>query len=243
VAGAGGGSLKVSRKIGLAGARARSFCVLVTLACATYQPAAGGEETATKIDLGRGEIGAGLNEFDLPPSTAGRRGSWTLVRDASAGTGVAIEHAGMPTSEDQFSLAIYKAASLRNADVSLRLNAAGGKSEQGGGIAIRLSSRQNYYLVQLDALRDRVLLSLVDNGASKEIVDVDADVASGSWHTLAVRAKDNEFIVSLDGIWMFTAFDKTFSQPGRIALWSKGDSVTRFDSITITPLPASEQKY
>jgi hypothetical protein len=54
---------------------------------------------------------------------------------------------------------------------------------------------------------------------------------------LTVRARDNEFVVSLDGVWVFTAFDKTLSQSGRIALWTKGDSVTRFDQIEIAPLP------
>jgi len=102
---------------------------------------------------------------------------------------------------------------------------------------MRLSSPQDYYLVQVDALRDRVVFSRVSNGASEEIAAVDADVASHSWHTLTVRAKDDEFVVSLDGVWAFTAFDKTLSQAGRIALWTKGDSVTRFDQIEIAPLP------
>jgi hypothetical protein len=46
------------------------------------------------------------------------------------------------------------------------------------------------------ALRDRVLFSLVSNGASEEIAGVDADIASHTWHTLAVRTKDDEFVVS-----------------------------------------------
>ena len=160
-----------------------------------------------------------------------------MVRDATAKAGLAIEQAGIQTTDDRFPLAIYKPASLKNAEISLRLNAAGGKSDQGGGLAVRLSSPQNYYLVQLDALRDRVLFSRVSNGASEEIVGIDADIASHSWHTLTVRAKDDEFVVSLDGIWVFTGFDKTLSQAGRIALWTKGDSVTRFDQIEIAPLP------
>ncbi len=102
---------------------------------------------------------------------------------------------------------------------------------------MRLSNPQNYYLVRVDAQRDRVVFSLVSNGASEEIVGVDTDIASHSWHTLTVRAVDNESTVLLDGNWVFTAFDKTLSQAGRIALWSKGNSATRFDQIEIAPLP------
>ena len=195
------------------------------------------------IDIGANEIGAPPTGFDLPTSGDGKQGLWTVVRDTTAKAGLAIEQAGVQTTEDRFPLAIYKPASPKNAEISVRLNAAGGKSDQGGGVALRLSSPQDYYLVQLDALRDRVLFSRVSDGASEEIVGVDADIASHSWHTLTVRAKDDEFIVSLDGIWMFTAFDKTLSQAGRIALWTEGDSRTRFDSISITPLPASEERY
>lgn len=97
--------------------------------------------------------------------------------------------------------------------------------------------------VQADARREMVLSLRVSDGATEEIAGVDADIASHNWHSLTVRAKDDEFVVSLDGTWVFTAFDKTLSQPGRIALWTKGDSVTRFDSIAITALPASERRY
>jgi len=224
--------------------QARIFCVFLAVACVP-NPGLGASalDAATNIDIGTNEIGAPPAEYELLPLGNGKQGLWTVVRDATAKTGIAIEQAGVQTTEDRFPLAIYKPASLKNAEISLRLNAAGGKSDQGGGFAVRLRTPENYYLVQLDALRDRVLFSLVNNGASEEIAGVDADIASHSWHTLAVRAKDDEFVVSLDGIWMFTAFDKTLSQAGRIALWTEGDSVTRFDSIAITPIPAAEERY
>jgi hypothetical protein len=33
------------------------------------------------------------------------------------------------------------------------------------------------------------------------------------------------------------ATDKTFADPGKVALWTKADTVTHFDAIEITPLP------
>jgi hypothetical protein len=216
--------------------RAHTSRVLLAVACVTCTGASA-RDAATSIDFGKNEIGAAPAKFDLS------QGQWTVVRDATAETGIAIEQSGVQAIENRFPLAIYKAASLKNAKISVRINAAGGKSDQGGGIAVRLSSPQDYYLVQLDALRDQVVFSRVNSGAAEEIVAVDADIASHSWHTLTVRAKDNEFVVSLDGNWVFTGFDKTLSQAGRIALWTKGDSVTRFDSIAITPLSAAEERY
>jgi hypothetical protein len=211
--------------------RAHTFRVLLAVACVTCTAAIARDAATSIVGFGKNEIGDAPTKFD--PS----QGQWTVVRDATAETGLAVEQSGVQTAEDRFPLAIYKPASLKNAEISLRIKADGGKSDRGGGVAVRLSSPQDYYLVQLDALRDRVLLSRVSDGASEEIVGVDADIASHSWHTLTVRAVDNEFTVSLDGAWAFTGFDRTLSQPGRIALWTKGDSVTRFDQIEIAPLP------
>ena len=42
--------------------------------------------------------------------------------------------------------------------------------------------------------------------------------------------------VTFDGKPLFTAQDSTFVGPGKIALWTKADSVTHFDTIAIMPL-------
>ncbi len=218
--------------------RAHAFRVLLAVACVTcVELGASAQDAAANVDIAKSEIGAPPSAFDLS------QGQWTVVGDATAAAGLAIEQSGAQTTEDRFALAISKTASLKNAEISVRLQATGGKSDRDSGLALRLRTPENYYLVELDALRDRVLFSLVNDGASNEIVAVDADIASHTWHTLTVRAVDDEFVVSLDGNWLFTGFDKTLSQAGRIALWTKGDSVTRFDSIAITPLPAAEERY
>jgi hypothetical protein len=235
LAGAGGGSLKVSLRIDLGRSRALIFCVFVAVRGIGSDARA--DEPATYIDIGKNGIGVPPTEFDLPPRGEDSLGKWTIVHDATAMAGLALEQSGAEATEDRFPLAISKTAPLKNVEVSLRLKATGGTSDRDGGIALRLRKPNNYYLVQLDALRDRVLFSLVTDGVPEEIVGVDADIASHTWHTLAVRANDDQFVVSLDGTWVFTGFDKTLFEPGRIALWTKGDSVTRFDQIEIAPLP------
>ncbi len=197
-------------------------------------------EIAT-VDIGQ-NTGAPAADFDFPAAGEGQRHPWTLIEDGTAPTGLAIEQQGATTTVDH-SLAVYKAASLKDAEISLRIRATGGTEDHGAGIAVRLTSPDNYYLVELDARRDRVLFSRVANGVSEEIVGVDADIATGEWHRLAVRAEEDEFVVSLDGVWVFTAFDKILTHAGQVALWTAGDSVTQFDSITIAPPSPSAQRW
>jgi hypothetical protein len=202
------------------------------LACAL--PAANALEPKASIDIGQ-NIGAPPDRFDFLPAGEGRRNPWALIEDGTAAAGLAIERRGAPAAADH-SLAIYSAVSQKDAEISLRIKATGGTEDQGGGIALRFTGPDSYYLVEMDARRDRVVFLRVANGTAEEIAAVDADIATNEWHRLAVRAVDDEFVVTLDGIWVFTGFDKTLSRAGRVALWTKGDSITRFDQIEIEPL-------
>jgi hypothetical protein len=56
------------------------------------------------------------------------------------------------------------------------------------------------------------------------------------WHTLALKAEGDRFTVSFDGKALISAQDRTFPDAGKVALWTKADSVTYFDTISIRPL-------
>jgi hypothetical protein len=161
---------------------------------------------------------------------------WVIVAEKAASSGTAIEHIRATSSEED-ALAICRSAALKNGDLSLRFKAMAGASRQSGGLALRMATPKDYYLVEVDALRDRALFLLVRNGLAEEIVGVDVDVAADVWHTLAVRAQDDRFTVYLNGDWIFTAYDKTLPHAGRTALWAEPGSVTRFDRITRGPTP------
>jgi hypothetical protein len=77
----------------------------------------------------------------------------------------------------------------------------------------------------------------VVKGRRQQLAGTDTKVSAKEWHALALRAEGERFTVSFDGKVLFTAIDKTLADPGKVALWTKADSVTRFDAIEITPLP------
>ncbi len=137
----------------------------------------------------------------------------------------------------RFPLAISGAVTAANVDVSIRFKPVAGKVDQAGGIAIRLASPDNYYVVRANALEDNVNFYRVVDGRRREITGANVKVASGQWHSLALRAEGERFTVSFDGKELYVASDKTFAKPGRVALWTKADSVTHFDRIAIRPLP------
>jgi len=161
---------------------------------------------------------------------------WTVVADASAEGGRAIAQVSKDKTGYRFPLAIYKPFSGRDVEVSVRFKPVAGTVDQAGGIAVRLQTPDDYYVVRANALEDNVRFYRVVKGQREQLHGADLKVASDQWHTLGLRAEGNRFTVSFDGRTLFTAEDNTFAGPGKVALWTKADSVTHFDTIAITPL-------
>jgi hypothetical protein len=76
----------------------------------------------------------------------------------------------------------------------------------------------------------------VVKGRRGQLAGADVKVAANVWHTLALKAEGDRFSTSYDGKTLFTTEDNAFDGAGKIALWTKADSVTHFDTIAITPL-------
>jgi hypothetical protein len=137
----------------------------------------------------------------------------------------------------RFPLAIYEPYSGRNVDISVRFKPVAGTVDQAGGIAVRLQTPDDYYVVRANALEDNVRFYRMVKGKREQLAGSNVKVAPNTWHTLALRAEGDRFTISYDGKELFSARDTTFAGAGKVALWTKADSVTYFDTIAITPLP------
>jgi len=192
---------------------------------------------AIMIAIDRMKVGAAPAEFEIARTGRGSVGQWTVVTDATAAKGQAIEQTSADPTDYRFPLAIYRPASATNLDVTVRFKAVSGKVDRAGGIAVRLSDPDNYYVVRANALEDNVRFCRMVKRKREQLAGADLKVTSNEWHTLGLRAEGERFTVTFDGKTLYTASDKTFSGAGRVALWTKADSVTRFEQIEIKPLP------
>jgi len=193
------------------------------------------------VGLGVSKIGVPPEDFDFGITGQGQPGQWSVVRDVTAIHGVAIEQSNTDPTENRFPLAIYKPLSLKNLAASIRLKLISG-TMQTAGLAFRFVNADNYYVVSASALEERVDLFRVFGGKMERIGWAEADVALNQWHKLGLVAQGDEFTVSLNDAWLFTAWDRTFSTDGRIGLWTEEDNVTRFDQFEIKALPWSEDR-
>jgi len=182
-------------------------------------------------------VGKAPDGFDFARTGQGGPSQWTVAADRSAAGGRAIEQTSIDRTDYRFPLAIYREASAANLEVTLRFKAVAGKVDQAGGIAIRVRDPDNYYVVRANALEDNVRFYRVVSGRREQLEGANIKVTGGEWHSLGLRAEGKRFTVSYDGKILYSATDKTFGHAGKVALWTKADSVTRFDQIKITTLP------
>jgi hypothetical protein len=174
--------------------------------------------------------------FSFARTGGGGVGDWRVVADPSAAGQKAIAQIGQDRTDYRFPLAVYDAISAKNVDVAVRFKPVDGTVDQAGGIAVRLASPDDYYVVRANALEDNVRFYRVVSGRRQQVQGANLKVAANQWHTLGLRAEGDRFTVSFDGKPLFTAQDSTFPSPGKVALWTKSDSVTHFDTIAIMPL-------
>ncbi len=166
----------------------------------------------------------------------GAVGDWRIVADATATGGKAIEQSSADGTDYRFPLAVYEPLPAQNVAASVRFKAVAGKGDRAGGLAVRLTDADNYYVVRANALEDNVNFYRVVKGRRQQIKGASVKVSPGEWHSLGLEARGSMFRVVYDGKPLFTAEDQTFTGLGKVALWTKADSVTRFDQLQVKPL-------
>jgi hypothetical protein len=197
---------------------------------------AAAQNPATRIDIAAMPPGSAPPGFSVALTGNGAPGEWRVVADADSTAGKAIAQTSTDRTDYRFPLAIYQPISASKVDVVVRFKPVAGRVDQAGGVAVRLTSKDDYYVARANALEDNVNFYRVVGGRRQQIKGAGVKVAGNQWHTLGLRAEGERFTVSFDGRPLFIAEDKTFAGPGQVALWTKADSVTHFDAVSITPL-------
>ena len=209
-------------------------CALVMmLALVTAFPASASAQTVTFA----ASAPATLPEaFEVWKTGGGLPAQWGIVADATAEGGRALTQTSTDQTNYRFPLAVYRPLSAKDVEVTIRFKPVAGHVDEAGGIAVRLLTPDDYYVARANALENNVRFYRVVKGRRQHIAGIDTTVTPNHWHTLTLRAEGTRFVVAYDGKPLFTAMDATFPREGKVALWTKADSVTHFDRIDIRKL-------
>jgi hypothetical protein len=162
---------------------------------------------------------------------------WTVEQDRTAPSKLKVlKQSGQAT----FPLLIRDDTNIKDGFIEVRFKAIAGSEDRAAGLLWRARDANNYYVVRANALEDNVVLYKTISGTRIPLDIVgrsggygaDVPVAANQWHSLRVDFKGNQFKVFYNGKPLFAVEDSTFTDGGKIGLWTKADSVTLFDEIT-----------
>ncbi len=209
--------------------------LLLAAACAASATPVSAQQQIS-VGLGRAEPGQLPEGFRIARTGQGAPAAWSVVDDASAPSGRVLAQTSADQTDYRFPLAIYELVTAKDVEVAVRFKAVAGRVDRAGGIAVRLTDADNYYVLRANALEDNVNFYHVVRGSRRQIRGVNAKVEPDRWHTLSLKAVGDQFAIGFNDKTLFSVADQTFANAGKVALWTKADSVTRFDNLTIRRL-------
>lgn len=184
--------------------------------------------------------GAAPSGFKFGRTGTGAAGRWVVRAEADAPSAPNVL-AQLDTDDTsyRFPVAVADAPLLRDLRLSVRCKSVSGRVDQACGLVFRYFDEDNYFITRSNPLENNIRLYTVKNGKRKEIASWSGTVTAAQWHEYAVEARGDHIQVFWDGQRVLDHHDATISEPGRVGLWTKADSVTYFDDLSVTALDQS----
>jgi hypothetical protein len=161
-------------------------------------------------------------------------GRWLVRAD---GTNHYLAHLADSAVTGGFSLAILDTPHPPQMRASVRLKLSEG--ERAGGLVWRYQDAENFYLVALDLRVQELALYRVVRGNRIRLDDEDElELDVSAWHSIRVVQDDDDIRVSLGGIGVIRARDRSMAgiaDEGRVGVWSGGGATAWFDDVRVEP--------
>jgi hypothetical protein len=192
-----------------------------------------------KVDFSDDAVGQAPKAFEFGyTAKVGAPGKWIVQAE---GANKYLAQVDADSTRARFPVAVVSDISATDVDLSVRFRPIAGRVDQAAGLVWRYRDQDNYYIVRANALEDNVVVYKVENGKRTDLpvkgegrtYGKKAEVPAAQWSTLRVVANSRLFEVYFNGTKLYDVEDTTFTQPGKVGVWTKADSVTQFDDLTI----------
>jgi hypothetical protein len=163
-------------------------------------------------------------------------GQWAVeeMAGASTGTRVLVQRA----TKNDFNVIVAPAGPFTDVEVTVKFYPMSGREDASGGIVFRFNDGK-YYVVRANALEDNFRLYYYDRGRRQLASASVKKPPLAQWHLLRVVAIGDRIQASVNGTALLDHRDSRFKS-GRVGLWTKADSVTAFDDLSIRGVSARE---
>src|SRR5262245_51684884 len=193
--------------------------------------AAAADETWSFEDATNGELPKG---WSSAKTGKGPGSVWKVVEDTTAPTGSkGLAQTSSDGANSLFNVCVADKTKLADLDLTVSFNAVSGKKDQGGGPVWRYRDANNYYVARMNPLEDNFRVYKVVAGKRTQLASADVEAAAGKWHTIRIVQKGDHIQCYLNDKLHLDVKDDTFTDAGKIGLWTKSDAVTSFDALNV----------
>ena len=141
----------------------------------------------------------------------------------------------------RFPVAVLADVTAADVDLSVRFKPVSGRVDQAAGLVWRYRDEDNYYIVRANALEENVVLYKVENGTRTDLPvkgegrtygkkprSRPASGARCAWSPGARSSRSTSMARSST-----RSRIRRSPRPGKVGVWTKADSVTQFDDLTV----------
>lgn len=210
-----------------------SFARLALLALVLAAAPATAQTPPVVVSFNDMTVGQAPLGFTVGLGGTGASSVWRIEDDPRAPRGKVLIQKSTDSSSMRYPICIYDGIRTFNADVTVSFNIVSGKIAQVAGIALRATDEGNYYLARASAKDNAVTLSRFVGGSGSDLTSASVKVPPGTWQTLRFKIDRDRLTVYLNGQQVIDWSDSRHTREGRVGLWTRADSVTMFDDLSI----------
>jgi pyruvate, water dikinase len=131
-----------------------------------------------------------------------------------------------------FPIAIAKNSEISEGIISVQVQLSSGNIARAGGIAFGIRNTGSYFVFRVNALKDNVMIYEYINNKRFERFRLRRRIDAGLWYRLKVEIQDTMVNGFLNDE-LVAAYKTDKTPEGFVGLWTRADSVTSFDELTI----------
>lgn len=154
---------------------------------------------------------------------------WAVVADPSAPSAPNVLEQSGRVASHVYPWCVDTNLWLKDGFVEVKFKPISGKEDQAGGVVWHWQDANHYYIARGNALETNVILFRMIDGVRSEAHRVPFPIAANQWHKLRAEFHGDRIVIRCDGRPVMDWKDDSLPMPGAAGVWTKADSVVRFD--------------
>ena len=202
------------------------------------------------FDFSQYSLGTSPTGFVSKISGAGKPGDWKIVEDEvpaaleplspnapRTAKRLVVAQVSQEKTDEHFPLLVYPGETFGDFTLKTRFKCVGGSVERMAGIAFRMQDEKNYYVVRASSFGNSFRFYKMVNGERSTPIGPQVEIPSGLWQEMSVECIGNQIRCLLNGKELIPLLTDNSFSAGKIAFWTKSDSVSYFTDTRVSYKP------